>query len=443
MRNLCCVFLLSMTVAQAGDLEEWFAKPLASRGGISKNLEGRTFATADEAKASEKVVWAAYRAGRVKTGANNDFPALPPTLDEIRKIPEKNRPQLTPSFLQEGDVKMPFILVAKGKKPATGWPFYIALHGGGGTAEKLSGPHAWPVNTGEWQAQLQLFQSVYPDGMYFIPRMANDNDGRWYYDYCQVFYDRAIRAAIADRDADPNRVYLMGISEGGYAAYRVAAHMADRFAGSCSMAAAEPMENAPPENFRNLAFRCDIGEKDSMFDRIGLARRFFEKLDVLSKENDGAYVHSFNPQAGRGHGISYSEGPAWISQYVRKVNPKIVTWTAQKMHNTLQQQSYWLELAKAPETLPLFVQAEISGNTIAIKVEQQNAEKVRVPATGVSLRVYLNDALVNLDKPVQISINGKQVHQGLLPRQLSTQMKTMAGRGDPLMIFSAEKLLEL
>ena len=132
--------------------------------------------------------------------------------------------------------------------------------------------------------------------------MADDNDGRWWYHYCQAIYDRAIRRAILFRDADPNRVYVMGISEGGYAAFRLGAHMADRWAGSCAMAAAEPMDTSPPENFRNLPLRCAIGERDTMFDRIGLARRFFARLDEL-QEADGAtnaYVHFFDEQAGRG-----------------------------------------------------------------------------------------------------------------------------------------------
>ena len=39
--------------------------------------------------------------------------------------------------------------------------------------------------------------------------------------------------------------------------------------------------NAPPENMRNIAFRADIGEKDTMFDRVGLNRRYGQALEQL------------------------------------------------------------------------------------------------------------------------------------------------------------------
>jgi hypothetical protein len=94
-------------------------------------------------------------------------------------MPADQRPKLTPSKLEADGKVMPYVLLAKGKKPEKGWPLIIALHGGVGTGEKLANPHAWPVNTREWQAQFSLFERVYPsDSLYFISRMADDNDGR-------------------------------------------------------------------------------------------------------------------------------------------------------------------------------------------------------------------------------------------------------------------------
>ena len=94
-------------------------------------------------------------------------------------MPADQRPKLTPSKLEADGKVMPYVLLAKGQKSEKGWPLIIALHGGGGTVEKLGNLHAWPVNTREWQAQFSLFERVYPsDSLYFISRMADDNDGR-------------------------------------------------------------------------------------------------------------------------------------------------------------------------------------------------------------------------------------------------------------------------
>lgn len=67
--------------------------------------------------------------------------------------------------------------------------------------------------------------------------------------------------------------------------------MADRWAGSCAMAAAEPVDNAPLENFQHVAFRCAIGENETMFGRISLARDYFKGLDELEKLNPGSDKH--------------------------------------------------------------------------------------------------------------------------------------------------------
>ena len=43
-------------------------------------------------------------------------------------------------------------------------------------------------------------------------------------------FERVVREAIARFDVDPDRVYLLGISEGGYGAIRFAGNRPDRFA---------------------------------------------------------------------------------------------------------------------------------------------------------------------------------------------------------------------
>jgi predicted esterase len=329
---------------------------------------------------------------------------------------------------------MPYFLIAKGTKPAAGWPLIISLHGGGGNAQ-AKGPHEWQVNTREWQTQLALCQRLYPgDALYFIPRMPDDRDGRWWYDYCQEMYDHIIRRALLFREVDPNRVYVMGISEGGYAAYRLPANQPDRWAAAGAMAAAEPLDTSPPENLGQVAFRCDIGEKDTMFDRIGLARNYFKKLDGLAQGSPGAYLHHFGEQEGRGHGIDYQPCPAWIVKHSRKPRPKQLTWTVQQLHHTLHRHNFWLELAAEPAALPLHLTGMIEANTIILTATAKDG----TPVTGAPLRLVLDDDLVKLDEPLKVVLNGATVHDGAIPRRLAVMTRTLAERGDPAMVFTAE-----
>lgn len=397
--------------------------------GLCHLAAAATFPSAEAAATAKSELWAAYRQAAVERGEDRQIAPQPATLEDLKALPEAARPKLEPSELSADGKTMPYFLVAKGRKPEKGWPLIIALHGGGGTSEKLAGPHAWPVNTQEWQAQMMLFQRIYPDGLYFIPRMADDNEGRWYYDSNQKIFDRIIRSAILFREVDPNRIYITGISEGGYTAFRLPANRPDRFAAACAMAAAEPLENAPPENLRNLPFRCAIGEKDTMFDRIGLARRYFEKLDELQKADPAGYVHQLDAQSNRGHGIDYAPGPVWMTGHVRDPRPKIIVWTVQKLHNRYDLRNNWLALDTEPAAAPVKIEATVAGNTIDLKT---------TPESGVKGRVFLDDRLVNLDQPVILKLNGKEVFNARAVRDSAVMQKTLESRGDPELIYSAE-----
>ncbi|MGB1260814.1 MAG: hypothetical protein ACPG6P_12280, partial [Akkermansiaceae bacterium] len=210
---LLTTFLIQASTASP--LTKWFQLPKKERGAIPGIVLNTKIETAEDLQKAKKAVWTAYKDGAVKRGWDKAFPAEPGDIKSWIKDGK-----LTFNTADLGAKKMPYIILAKGKKPADGWPVFFCLHGGGGNA-RAEGPHSWQVNTREWQAQMQLSTRVWESpGLYIIPRMADDREGRWYYGYNQVFLDRAIQQAILFNGADPNKIYLMGISEGGYTAFR-------------------------------------------------------------------------------------------------------------------------------------------------------------------------------------------------------------------------------
>ncbi len=342
--------------------------------------------------------------------------------------------------LKVGGKAMPFVFLKKGEMPEGGWPLFINLHGGGGNP-RAAGPHAWEVNTREWKAQAYLFEEVYEvSGLAFIPRMADDREGRWYFTYVQEAIDKVIEDAIQHHGVNPNRVYLTGISEGGYAGFRLASLMADRFAGSCAMAAAEPLGNAPAENLRNVAFRCAIGEKDTTFDRIGLARTYFERLEALKKGDPKGYDFSFDPQKGRGHGIDYREGPKWIFKYTRNPVPKAVVWTVIKQHGISRKRMNWLAIDGDPGSLPLKLRAEVAEDNL-IKVSAERADGTKLK--GLKLRIYLPHQHLDLKKPVKIQVNGAEPIETEFAADPAVARKSLSERGDPAQIFFDEIVINL
>lgn len=419
-------------------LDEWFAKPEGGRGEVPKGLMEESLATAEEAEAAAKVVWESYRKGAVALGWDKEIAVIPPTLEELKAMPEEERPRVGPSTAEGGGKTMPYFLLAKGKKPEGGWPLFLSLHGGGSSGG-TSGAQDWPVNTREWQSQLALFERVYPENaLYLIPRMADDNDGRWWFDYCQEIYQKMIRRALLFREVDPDRVMVMGISEGGYAAFRLPGNQPGVWAAAGAMAAAEPMDTSPPENLMHTALRCDIGEQDTMFDRIGLARNYFKRMGELAKEYPKSYVHHLEVQEGRGHGIDYAGCAPWMLTKTRDSRPKEVLWKVQKLHNTLHRHHHWLALAEEPEKLPLLIHGRIEGQGVVISVKDGEGKAV----DGVKLRVLLDDLLLDPGKPVSVTVNGVGVYEDVPGRNVGVMARTLAERGDPKMVFCAEVISE-
>ena len=438
MRNLkkLAAVVAITTLCPADPLTEWFSQPNDQRGEIPGSVLTTEIKSPEDLKEARLAVWKAYRDGAIQQGWDKAIPAEPGDLSQWVK-----NGKIDPRIAEIGDKKMPYVVLAKGKKPEGGWPVFFCLHGGGGNAQ-AKGPHSWQVNTREWFAQMQLTTRVWDSpGLYIIPRMADDRQGRWYFIWNQIFIDRLTQQAILFNDANPDRVYLQGISEGGYSAFRLGSLMADRWAGSCAMAAAEPIGNAPLENLQHVAFRCGIGEKDTMFNRVGLARKYFQELAKLKKNHPGFFKHFYDEQKGRGHGIDYQDGPAWIAKYTRTTVPGSFYWTVIKQHGPHRSRLYWLAIDGEHSGLPLKLTAKSdkSKNTIHLTA----TDKEDQPATGVKLRVYLNEQLVDLTKEVVIKVNGKEAFKGMVKPSMEALIRSTAERGDPRQVFPAQVKLGL
>ena len=77
--------------------------------------------------------------------------------------------------------------------------------------------------------------------------------------------ERNAETAMASPNINPNRIYVFGISEGGYGSQRLASYYADYWAGAGPMAGGEPLRNAPAENCQHIAFSLLTGSQDYGF----------------------------------------------------------------------------------------------------------------------------------------------------------------------------------
>lgn len=430
----------NVTAAENPATQSWFVSAMQGKAAPMDKID---IIVADIGKTREQVV-VSYKKAAHESGWDKKF-ILPTPIPKVPGEPLKIRAD---SYHIGEKLDMPYVVLQKGEKPANGWPLIIAMHGGGGTADKLPNPHGWPVNTQEWNSQIKLSLALYPaNAIYFVPRMVNDNQGRWWKEYnCQA-YSAMIRHAILYWDIDPNRVYMLGISEGGYGTETLACRYPDQLAAADGMACGEGT-SIHVENLRNLPFRTDVGEKDTMFGRVTNAIKKHELLNSLQKSDPEGYVNHLELHKGNGHGIDYKPGPEWLMQFTRNPHPKRVTCTLFQHDGVKNKGAYWLRTTNDLVNKLIHLDGRINpaDNSISITADAtKNDEKVQaadwqqplsdqgetVPATGLKLRVWLHESLLDLTKPVKISINGKLVETHIPKPELGILSGSLLLFGDP------------
>jgi len=278
------------------------------------------------------------------------------------------------------------------------------------------------VNDQQWENQVRLYQP--PDSLYIAPRAPSDNWNLWHEPHIDVLFDRLIQDAIVLGEVNPNRVYLMGYSAGGDGVYQLAPRMADRFAAAAMMAG-HP-NDASPLGLRNIGFTIHVGANDNGYHRNEVAAEWKQKLDDLQKADPDGYRHEVQLHEGRGHWMNLEDKAAlpWMAGFTRDPLPARVVW---HQSTVTHDRFYWLAVPKGDAKPGQLVVATRAGQDLRI-------EKTDGLTT---LTLLLSDAVLNLDKPVSVSMNGKNLFTGIVPRTVRSLQSTLAARGDPFLTFDA------
>ena len=140
------------------------------------------------------------------------------------------------------------------------------MHGGGGA------PKA--VNDSQWEI-MQHYYKDHPEVTgykYLALRAPNDTWNGFYDDYVPPLIVRLIRQFTLLGGVDPDKVFLIGYSHGGYGAFFIGPKIPDRFAAIHSSAAAATDGTISPLSLRNTRFTFMVGENDTAYGRQGALR---------------------------------------------------------------------------------------------------------------------------------------------------------------------------
>lgn len=340
----------------------------------------------------------------------------------------------------EPNAKMNFYLGVKGDMPKDGYPVFLYLHG--------SGPREH-----EWANGLRL-ANMFQDGpsMYIVPQIPQEGAWyRWWQRSKQWTWERILRILMSMPEVDKNRIYVFGISEGGYGSQRLASFYADYWAAAGPMAGGEPLINAPVENLAHVPLSFLTGDKDFMFYRHLLTKTTGEKLDSMQRLFPNEYKHRVELIPDKGHSIDYTPTTTWLAQHKRNAQPRHFIWENLEMDGLKRNAFYNLQVLE--ETDAYRTRYEFTANadnSIDIKVDgvKYNAtwkdphwgidmlfSKDLTPAQHGNMRVFLSDQLVDLKKKVTVRINGKQVFCGKVKSSKKTRKLSQELWGDPMRDF--------
>ncbi len=402
-------------------------------------------------------VWQAWQQTMATTvqGRPSCSSALMPTLVSLRdsvphawSLPERLEPHAV----------MNYWWGTKGQRPAAGWPLYLYLHG--------SGPR-----DPEWQyGRLWALRFDDAPSAYFIPQIPNEGPWyRWWQRSKQWAFERMLRRALATGEIDPWHIYLLGISEGGYGSQRLAAFYADYLAAAGPMAGGEPLKNAPAENCFGIGFSFLTGADDAMFNRNRLTAytlQAFDSLQALARSGgvDSLYRHRIELLPGQGHHIDYTRTTPWLKTFGRQPWPRRLAWEDFAIDGRHRRGFYNLMVERMPaaDTTPeaerrVRYDMTVDGNTVRLDVRQVyyatterdslwgielRFDRTYKPATSGRLRLFLDERLVDMSRPVTVIVNGQRVFSGRLRPNVADMALSCATFFDPLRLFAASVVVE-
>ena len=314
--------------------------------------------------------------------------------------------------MQAGEWIMPFDVRVYGEMPIDGRSLYISMHGGGNTTKE--------VNDQQWRNQMTLYRPT--EGVYIAPRAAVDDWNMWFRPHIDTLFTKLIQCAVYELGVNPNKVYLLGYSAGGDGAYRMAPRMADYWAAA-SMMAGHPGE-ASPVNLRNIGFMVWMGEQDVAYNRNRLAVEYGAWLDSLQGTDTDGYVHKTTIVKGCGHWMNRADTAsiAWMSEFERNPYPEHIVWRQEE--SNLRDCFYNLSIPREEMAKGRELRISYEKNTIHI-----------LHSDYKTFFVHLNDHLVNLSKPITITLNGKRIFKGKLPRKASHIDASIEKRMDVAYVF--------
>src|SRR5262245_160038 len=305
--------------------------------------------------------------------------------------------------------------------PRTDWPLMFAMHGGppGSAAQARSGA----------ERMLRVWAESAEDAGWIVAAPAltpsvvagTRTEQRLPYELFHPEQARAVIDALRARyRINPDRMVSTGISLGSNYSIAFATSQPDWFSAIVPVSTEGDSREHLLRNLKTVPVYLLEGSQDRNIRTITGPRAL---RDILASFNYDITYREFGDRAHEGFQEHYGDVLRWLETRPRHVYPREVVRVPNAAITPIARRVHWIE----SDTRQGFVTAAVTGPT-RIDISARWAR---------TLRVFLHDRLVNLDRPVEIRVNGVTTFTGKVPRSAITALQNARVRGDERLIDAA------
>jgi len=311
--------------------------------------------------------------------------------------------------------------------PSTDWPLMFAMHGGppGSAAQARSGAErmlrVW-ADAAEHAGWIVAAPALTPSVTAGVR-----TEERLPYELFHPEQARAVIAAVRERyRINSDRVVSTGISLGSNYSIAFASSHPDWFSAIVPVSTEGDSRELLLRNLQNVPVYILEGSQDRNIRQISGPRAL---RDILTSFNYDLTYREFGDRAHEGFQEHYDDVMRWLDGRSRQVYPRDVIRVPSSAITPVARRVHWIET----DTRQAFVHATVA-----------SPSRIDIAARWArSLTVYLHDRLVNLDRPVEIRVNGVQAFSGAVPRTAGTALASARARGDERQIFAGKVTVEV
>lgn len=233
---------------------------------------------------------------------------------------------------------------------------------------------------------------------------------------------------------DRDRTFLDGYADSATSAWILGSSFRDLFAGVVARSAG-PGDAIVEGNMRYVGAFCVLGSDDAKAD-VEATRK---KIDKLAQEKHPVVLQE---KAGQGESTFTDVNPeivAWLEGQSRALFPSHVDIrTRQRMFG----RGYWVAVTKTetatdPESgEPLLARLEAVANKTdnRIDITSENVYEVEL---------FLNDDIIDLDRPFTIYVNGEKTWNGIKERDWRYLLDRYQSSGDATRLFTTSMVVDI